>query len=256
MTRDATSNPIEVVRYWTDVTERKRMEEALLRAERLAAVGQMATMVAHDFRNPLTSISGAAYYIRKKLGASTDKELTEMLEIIEKDVSYADRILSDLLEYSGEFEMELVEAHLRSIMEQALALVSIPSGTRARNLMNGQLKARLDTGKMKRVFLNLIENGVDVMPQGGELRIQGKESDGALQVVVSDTGAGMAEDAVKRIWTPFLTTKAKGVGLRLSISKRIMEAHKDYISYETEVGKGTAFAVTIPLQARNHDSSC
>jgi signal transduction histidine kinase len=148
---DAEGKPIEVNGYWTDVTEQKRMEEALLRAERLAAVGEMATMVAHDLRNPLTGISGAAYYLRKKLGASADEKLIEILGIIEKDVGYADRIMNDLLEYSGEFELELLEANLRSIIEEALALVSIPSSIRVRNLANDEPKARLDVEKMKRV---------------------------------------------------------------------------------------------------------
>jgi signal transduction histidine kinase len=91
------------------------------------------------------------------------------------------------------------------------------------------------------------------MPQGGELTIQSKESNGNLQVSFSDTGAGITEEVASRMWTPFFTTKAKGIGLGLSISKRIVEAHKGHISYETKVGKGTSFVVTIPLQARNHD---
>jgi len=159
----------------------------------------------------------------------------------------------DLLEYSGEFELELLEANLRSIIEEALALVSIPGSIRVRNLVNDEPKARLDVEKMKRVFVNLIENAVDAMSQCGELTIQSKESDGNLQVAVSDTGTGLEENAAKKIWTPFFTTKARGVGLGLSISKRIVDAHKGYISFETEVGKGTTFTVAIPLQARNHD---
>jgi len=251
--RDANGNPVEVNGYWTDITEEKRMQEALLRSERLAAVGEMATMMAHDLRNPLTGISGAAYHLRKKLGATADRKSREMLDLIEKDVEHANRIMCDLLEYSRELHLDLAGTSPRSIIEQALALVEIPSEVRVSNLTNDQPEVRMDTEKMKRVFVNLIRNAVDAMSQGGELTIQSKKSNGNLQVTFSDTGTGITEDVASRIWMPFFTTKAKGIGLGLSISKRIVEAHKGHISYETKIGKGTTFTVTIPSEARNHD---
>ena len=251
--RDADGNPIEVNGYWTDVTEEKRMQEALLRSERLAAIGEMATMMAHDLRNPLTGISGAAYHLRKKVGATGDGKSQEMLDLIEKDVEHANRIMSDLLEYSRELHLDLAGTSPRSIIEQALALVEIPGEIRVSNLTSDQPEVRIDTEKMKRVFVNLIRNAVDAMPQAGELTIQSKESNGNLHVTLSDTGPGITEDVASRIWMPFFTTKSKGIGLGLSISKRIVEAHKGSISYETEIGKGTTFIVTIPLEARIHD---
>jgi PAS domain S-box-containing protein len=251
--RDADGKHVEVIGYWSDITEERRMREALLRSERLAAIGQMAAMMAHDLRNPLTGISGAAYHLRKKLGATADAKSREMLELIEKDIEHANRIMSDLLEYSRELHLELDDTTPRSIIEQALALVEIPSAIRVSNLTDNQPEVRLDTEKMKRVFVNLIRNAVDAMPHGGELTIQSKESNGNLEVSFSDTGAGITEEVASRIWTPFFTTKAKGVGLGLSISKRIVEAHKGRLSYETKIGKGTSFVATIPLQARNHD---
>jgi two-component system sporulation sensor kinase A len=251
--RNANGEPVEVIGYWSDVTEDKRMQEALLRSERLAAIGEMATMMAHDLRNPLTGISGAAYHLRKKLGATADGKLQEMFELIEKDIEHANRILSDLLEYSRELHLDLSGTTPRSITEQALALVEIPSAVRVSDLTNNQPEVRMDAEKMKRVFVNLIRNAVDAMPQGGDLTIQSKESNGNLQVSFSDTGGGITEEVASRMWTPFFTTKAKGVGLGLSISKRVVEAHKGHISYETKVGKGTTFVVTIPLQANNHD---
>jgi PAS domain S-box-containing protein len=251
--RDADGKQVEVIGYWSDITEERRMREALLRSERLAAIGQMAAMMAHDLRNPLTGISGAAYHLRKKLGATADAKSLEMLELIEKDIEHANRIMSDLLEYSRELHLELDDTTPRSIIEQALALVEIPSAIRVSNLTDNQPEVRLDTEKMKRVFVNLIRNAVDAMPHGGELTIQSKESSGNLEVSFSDTGGGITEEVASRMWTPFFTTKAKGVGLGLSISKRIVEAHKGRLSYETKIGKGTSFVATIPLQARNHD---
>jgi PAS domain S-box-containing protein len=251
--RDEAGNSLEVIGYWTDVTEQKRMEEAFLRSERLAAVGELATMVAHDLRNPLTGISGASYHLKRKLGSSMGQKSREMLDLIEKDVEYANKILSDLLEYSREIQLELSETTPRSITEQALALVKIPSNIRVSDLTNDDPSLTVDTEKMRRAFVNLIKNAVEAMPQGGEVAIRSKESNGFLQVTFSDTGMGVTEDVMRRIWTPFFTTKAKGMGLGLSISKRIIEAHRGRISLETEVGKGTTFTVTIPIEPRLKD---
>jgi PAS domain S-box-containing protein len=248
--RDKTGNPLEVIGYWTDVTEQKRMEEAILKSERLAAVGELATMVAHDLRNPLTGISGAAYHLKKKLGPSADQKSREMFDLIDKDVEYANKILGDLLEYSGEVRLEVSETNPGSIIAQALAKVEIPGNVRILDLAKDSPHFVADTEKMTRVFVNLIKNAVEAMPQGGELTIRSEESDGNLRLNFSDTGTGITEDAMGRIWTPFYTTKAKGMGLGLSISKRITEAHKGHISLESTVGKGTTITVSIPLGTR------
>jgi PAS domain S-box-containing protein len=251
--RDSAGNPQEVIGYLTDVTERKHMEEALLRSERLAAIGEMAATVAHDLRNPLTGISGAAYHLKKKLGPVADEKSNEMLELIERDIEYANRIMSELLEYSADLRLELAEAGLRSIVEEALFLVHVPSNIRVSNLTSDQPRVEVDTEYMKRVFVNLIKNSIEAMSEGGELTIRSAESDGKLQIYVSDTGAGIADEAAGRIWAPFFTTKAKGIGLGLSVCRRIVEAHKGHISFRTEVGEGTTFTLTIPILVRKHD---
>jgi len=207
-------------------------------------------MVAHDLRNPLTGISGAAYHLKKKLGPSADQKSREMFDLIDKDVEYANKILGDLLEYSGEVRLEVSETNPGSIIAQALAKVEIPGNVRIHDLAKDSPHFVADTEKMTRVFVNLIKNAVEAMPQGGELTIRSEESDGNLRLEFSDTGTGITEDAMGRIWTPFYTTKAKGMGLGLSISKRITEAHKGHISLESTVGKGTTITVSIPLGTR------
>ncbi len=251
--RDLVDNPQEVIGYLIDVTEHKRMEEALLRSERLAAIGEMAATIAHDLRNPLTGISGAAYHLKKKLGPVADEKSNEMLELIERDIEYANRIMSELLEYSADLRLELAEAGLRSIVEEALFLAHAPSNIRVSNLTSDQPRIEVDAENMKRVFVNLIRNSIEAMPEGGELTIRSTESDGNLQINVSDTGAGITDEAGGRIWAPFFTTKAKGIGLGLSVCKRIVEAHKGHISFSTEIGKGTTFTLAIPIKVRKHD---
>jgi len=248
LARDDTGRPSEIIGYLVDITEQKRMEETLLKTERLAAVGEMTAMLGHDLRNPLTEISGAAYYLKKKLAPSLDRESLDMLDLIERAIEYASKIMNDLLEYSREIRLELAETDPGSITEQALAFVKVPRNVRVSNLTNTQPRIAVDVTKMTRVFVNLIRNAVDAMPQGGDLTLASQEKDGNVQITFTDTGTGIPNDAMERIWTPFLTTKAKGMGLGLAIVKRLVEAHNGTITVESKIGEGSAFTVRLPLR--------
>jgi PAS domain S-box-containing protein len=243
---DASGNPISIVEIFKDITERKRMEQQLLRSERLAAIGELAEMVGHDLRNPLTGIAGAAYYLKKRTGSKADKKTKEMLEFIEKDVEYSNNIITDLLEYSREIRLELMETTPKALMKEALSMIKLPHNIQILDSTMNKPKIMIDIDKMKRVFVNLIKNAVEAMPKGGTLTITSKESDGDLEVAVADTGVGMTKEVMDKLWTPLFTTKAKGMGLGLSICKRIVEAHEGNISVESTVGEGTIFTVTIP----------
>lgn len=250
LTRDDTGRPLEIIGYWIDITAQKQMEEALLKTERLAAVGEMTAMLAHDLRNPLTGISGATYQLKNELKSKMDEKSKEMLDLVEKDVENANKIVNDLLDYSAEIRLELAETNLRSVTEQALASVSIPSNIQLTNLVSDEVRITLDADKMRRVFENLIKNAVETMPQGGLLMIQSRESNGSLCVELSDTGSGISKEMMPKLWTPFHTTRTSGIGLGLAICRRVVEAHNGHISLESEVGKGTTFTVTLPLERR------
>jgi len=225
-------------------------QEQLLKAERLAAIGEVAAMVGHDLRNPLTGIAGAAYYLKTKFGSKMDKKTKEMLELIEKDIEYSNNIINGLLNYSREIRLELTETTPKSIIKDALTLVEVPSNIRILDLTENKPKIEIDTQKMKRVFVNIIKNAIDAMPEGGELTIASKELNGNLEIAFTDTGTGIPKDIMEKIWTPLFTTKAKGMGLGLSICKRIVEAHGGSISVESIVGKGTTFTVTFPIKPK------
>ena len=109
---------------------------------------------------------------------------------------------------------------------------------------------KVDVEKIKRVFINLIKNAIDAMPSGGKLEIKSREKDGDLEIVFIDTGTGISKDFLEKIWTPFFTTKAKGMGLGLPICKRIIEAHGGKISVDSTPGKGTTFTITIPVATK------
>ena len=231
-------------------------QNKLLRAERLAAIGEISAMVGHDLRNPLTGIAGAAYYLKTKGGEKLDEKSREMLEIIEKDVEYSNKIVSDLLDYSREMHLEQRETTLKSVVGEALAFVHIPSSIKVLDSTQNEPKVEVDVGKLKRVFVNLVKNAVDAMPKGGTLRIRSRERDGQVDVSFADTGTGMSKEVLQRLWSPLFTTKAKGMGFGLAICKRIVEGHGGVISVESTAGKGTTFTVTIPIKAKTEGGAC
>jgi PAS domain S-box-containing protein len=223
-------------------------QNKLLKAERLAAIGEVAAMVGHDLRNPLTGIAGATYYLKMKLDSKRDKKTGEMLGIIEKDLEYSNKIVNDLLDYSREIRLEPKETTPKSIVKEALSLVMIPQNIRLVDQTQNEPKVNVDMEKMKRVFVNLIKNAVDAMPKGGKLMIRSKKKADQLEIIFVDTGVGMTKEVLQKLWSPLFTTKAKGMGFGLPICKRVVEAHGGTISVESTVSKGTAFTVIIPIE--------
>jgi PAS domain S-box-containing protein len=246
--RDADGKPIEVNGYWIDITERKRLEEALAKSQRLATIGELAAMVGHDLRNPLQGIAGAVYYLRTEEDSKLSNEGKEMVQLIQESIEHSDKIINDLLEYSREVHLELSRTNVKSITRDALAKVKIPKGVRVVNSIRNQPPMKLDVHKMRRVFLNLIRNAVEAMPKGGTLTITSSRSGDNLHITFEDTGEGMTTETLAKLWTPLFTTKAKGMGLGLAIIKRFVEAHEGSISVETKLGKGSTFTVTLPIK--------
>jgi PAS domain S-box-containing protein len=246
--RDASDRPIGFVAVTKDISDRKRMEQQLLKAERLAAIGQVAAMVGHDLRNPLTGIAGAAYYLKTKLGSVMDQRSVEMVELIEKDIEYSNKIINDLLDYSREIRLELADATPKGIVKEALRHASIPENVHVADKTKNNPKIIVDIEMLVRAFVNIVRNAVDAMPNGGTLTISSKHSGADLEIAFNDTGLGMSNEVLERMGTPFFTTKAKGMGLGLSICRRIVEAHNGKIRVSSIEGKGTTFTVTFPIE--------
>jgi PAS domain S-box-containing protein len=250
-----------------DITERKLMEEKLrlysehleelvaertkkLReTERLAAIGETASMVAHDLRNPLQGITGATYVLRGE--SLTVDEKNEMLQLIQSSVEYAEATVRDLLDYSREIHLEQVEVSPKSMSQSALQAVKVPGNVQVQDMSQEQPAISVDPDRMKRVFINLIGNAIDAMPTGGTLTITTKQSNGHLEITISDTGTGIPEKIMKNLWKPMQTTKTKGMGLGLPIVKRIVDAHGGQISVEAKPGEGTTFTIRLPINDAN-----
>ncbi|MEM2780493.1 MAG: PAS domain S-box protein [Candidatus Bathyarchaeia archaeon] len=230
--------------------ELKEMHDKLLKAQRMAVIGELAGMVGHDLRNPLTSIAGAAYYLKRRLSQLGDEKVIEMLDLIERNIAYSNKIVNDLLDFSRDVKLDITETNPEEVVNGALAAVQIPSNIEVVKLVDKKPKIRADFEKLKRIFVNLIRNAVEAMPKGGTLTIKSVKKGDSVEFTVSDTGIGMTEEVMKKLWTPLFTTKAKGMGLGLAICKRFVEAHGGTITVESAPGKGATFTVTLPLEPK------
>jgi PAS domain S-box-containing protein len=238
------------------VAERtKQLEEAnqrLVKAERLAAIGELAGMVGHDLRNPLTGIKNAAYYLSVKQGSCSDDDRNKMLGIIDSAIDHADKIIGDLQDYSREMQLELVNCSPRSILKEALALVQVPDRVKIVDSTLDEPLIRADKAKMVRVFINIVKNAVDAMPNGGTLQVKSIQTDGNVEISFADTGIGIPKETLGKIFSPLVTTKAQGMGFGLAICKRIVEAHGGEITVKSAIGKGTMFTVTLPIEPKSN----
>jgi PAS domain S-box-containing protein len=230
--------------------ELRKSQEELLKAQKFAVIGELAGMVGHDLRNPLTSIAGAQYYLNKRSGLEADRKTKEMLELIGKNIEYSNKIINDLLDYSREIELEIIESTPKSIVRESLCLVKIPENIKVIDLTESKPKIRVDVDKVKRAFVNIIKNAIEAMPRGGKLTIRCKTLNGNMEIKFSDTGAGMNKETQEKLWTPLFTTKAKGMGFGLPVCKRFIEAHGGSITVKSIRGKGTTFTVTFPIEPR------
>jgi PAS domain S-box-containing protein len=231
-----------------DIRERKRMEEQRLKLEKLATMGELATMVAHDLRNPLTSIRNAGYYIKNTCPYRTNTECKttlEMLNIIEQETIFANNIINDLLDFAAKRPLQKKRQNINEIIEDSLTKGNIPRNIEVeRNFKKAIIG--VDEKQLERVFLNLIENAVQAMPDGGKLAVTTKETKDNVEIIFADTGIGISEENISKLFTPLFTTKAKGIGMGLAICKNIVEQHNGTIEVKSKLSQGTTFTIKLP----------
>jgi PAS domain S-box-containing protein len=225
-------------------------QKCLIKNERLAAIGELAGMVGHDLRNPLAAIKNAVYFLRKKQACFIGDSGSEMLAVIDKSVEHADNIVNDLLDYSREMHLEFEEFSLKSLIDYVLLMLKLPSGVKIKQDIQGNATIWVDANKIQRVFVNLINNAIEAMPNGGELEISSCQNGENIDFCFADTGDGMSDQVLSKIFTPLFTTKAQGMGFGLAICKRIIEAHNGKITVESTVNKGTKFTISIPIEPK------
>ena len=248
----------EVEEYANQMEElAKERAKKLQDAERLAAIGATAGMVGHDIRNPLQAITGDLYFAKKdlkKMPESTLKEnLQESLASIETSVSYINKIVQDLQDYSRPIKLTLNEANLDLLCREMLSGISVPSEISTICHVDEEAKTVLTDGLvLKRILNNLANNAIQAMPKGGKLTLRAYREAKDVVVTVEDTGVGIAQEAEGKLFTPMFTTKAKGQGFGLAVVKRMTEALGGTVNYESELGKGTKFIIKLPDASKNN----
>ncbi|MBU1750234.1 MAG: GAF domain-containing protein [Chloroflexi bacterium] len=231
----------------------KRTQAQLVQAAKMAAIGQLAAGVAHEINNPLTGILGFAQLLsRKDLGSDTLVE--EGLSVIAKEAVRARDIVRGLLDFARQSEFQRQPADINQVIQETLALVRQQLEHNhivvTESYATGLPLMSLDVSRMKQVFLNLINNAIQAMPQGGTLGVSIMRVEDEVQIRVADTGVGIPDRHLSHIFEPFFTTKpvGQGTGLGLSVSLGILQDHGGRIEVESEEGQGSTFTVWLPME--------
>jgi signal transduction histidine kinase len=226
----------------------------LYRAERLAAAGQLAAGVAHEIRNPLTSIRSTIQYVLPAFDETDQKE--GLLHELLAEVDRIDRIVNDLLTLTRPTDFHPAEINLLELVDHALLLIGSQARKQGVEILfargSSEVKVHADVAQLKQVFLNVFLNALQAMPEGGSLRAsvgrRGSEAAGrqVVEVRITDTGAGIPREHLDKVFDPFFTLKKEGTGLGLSISYSIIQQHEGDIELQSEVGRGTTVIIRLP----------
>lgn len=232
-----------------DITDRVQMQEQLLRQEKLAALGELAAGISHELRNPLGSIRNTAYLLRMILEPD-DPQIEEILTIMEKEIDRSTAIVTALLDYARSKPPDLKPVAINDILERTLASIFIPEEiSLVIQFGKGLPVLMADPIQLNQVFENLIYNAIQAMPDGGCLTVRSERcQDDRLLVTIDDTGVGIPPQDQAKIFKPLFTTKARGIGLGLSIVQTLVNGHGGTIECESDgiPGEGTRFKVYLP----------
>ena len=234
-------------RIFQNVTERKD-------TDRLAAIGQTAGMIGHDIRNPLQAIVSELYIAKEAIANSPhldDKALAlESIGLIEEQTDYISKIISDLQDYARPIKPDIKEVDLAKLVVSVFQTVRVPDKIVLKVDVKGFPKISTDPTLIRRALTNLISNAIQAMPDGGALELCAVKTEDRAVITVTDTGKGIPEEIKPKLFTPLVTTKAKGQGLGLAVVKRLVEALGGSITFESEVGKGTTFTINLPPEKK------
>ena len=225
--------------------ELRETQEKLVQKEKLAAVGQLASGVGHELRNPLGVMKNAVYYIKTKVGGGAEK-VAKHLRILEKEIDGSTKIISDLLGFSRTRKPAIAPTDVNHIIENIIPTLEVPSNVRIAKELRNISPAMVDSDQVRQVFLNLFLNGIQAMNEGGLLTVETGKKDNFIEVLVKDTGCGIPKENLSKLFDPFFTTKSRGIGLGLAVSHGIVERNGGSIEVQSVIGKGTTFTVLLP----------
>ncbi len=231
--------------------ELKEAQEELIRQEKLTVIGQLAGGVGHELRNPLGTIKNAAYFLNMVL-EKPEPQVKETLEFLMKEVSTSERIISSLLDYARPKPPSRHKVNVNAVVQDVLSRNAIPKTIEMTNKLDEGLPTILaDPDQLTLVFGNITLNAIQAMPEGGSLVVKSSAcSKEWISVSFKDSGKGIPKEDLGKIFKPLFTTKAKGVGLGLAVTKILVEGHGGTIEVESELGKGSTFTIKLPTHLK------
>ncbi|HWR38166.1 MAG TPA: two-component system sensor histidine kinase AtoS [Patescibacteria group bacterium] len=246
--KDSDDRMIGAVVVFKDLTEKHRLEEQICRADRLASLGEMMAGIAHEIRNPLTSVKGFVQYLQE---LDDEAERREYMPIIVKEVDRANRVIDELLYFARPTHTEYQTMDMNEVLTNTLFLVKNKTTTHRVDFVL-RLAERLpavrgDAGQIRQVLLNLLINAIQAIPENGRVEITTCREREQIVIEIRDNGSGIPEGDQMKVFDPFFTTKPTGTGLGLAIAQRIVSAHRGSLSISSQMGQGTAVTVEIPV---------
>ncbi len=244
--RNQSGKTIGQILVFTDLTHLKAVESQMELRARLSSLGELSAGIAHELRNPMGVIAGYTKLLLKK----ADKSLQPTVEAISKEITGMDRIISDFLSFAKPAELTIADIDLKAMIGNCvIAIRGEKNDITVRLDIDGRPIIKGDEVYLRQAFTNIIQNAVEAMPQGGTITIKALPSsdpEGGFDVIISDTGHGISEDIIDKIFLPFFTTKERGTGLGLAIVHKIVISHGGTISVDSSE-KGTTFRIRLPL---------
>ena len=235
-----------------DLTEMKQMEKQVRQQDKLAAVGQLAAGIAHEIRNPLASISGSIQLLVANPDTLKDEDL-KLMRIVLREIDRLNALISEFLEFVRPDVQANESVMVGDLIQEVLEMIrfnkGLPQDVEQKVNVSSKMPVLGHRDKLKQAFLNIVINSYQAMADSAEksLNVQVYDESNSLKVVISDTGMGMDEKTVERMFEPFLTTKPKGTGLGLAITHKVLESHGATVWVESEQGKGTDFYIEFPF---------
>lgn len=233
-----------------DLSELRRLEFEIRRREKMAAIGNLAAGVAHEIRNPLSSIKGYAAYLGNVF--ESDSENRKAADIMVEEVDRINRVISELLEFARPSDLKRSETHMGDLVGHCLDIVAheaeFAGVSIIRHLDETLPPMMVDPDRMTQVLLNVMINAIQAMDRGGRLTVRARVMDSAMVLDIEDTGKGIAHDDLAGVFNPYFTRKKNGTGLGLAIAHKIVDNHGGSIQIHSQENVGTTISILIPVQ--------
>ncbi|TVY11359.1 PAS domain-containing sensor histidine kinase [Paenibacillus cremeus] len=227
-----------------DITQRKKSEEMIIRAEKLSLIGELAAGIAHDIRNPLTSLKGFVQLLKAKN--------TDYVQVMLEELEHINYVVNEFMTLAKPHLNHFMESQVQPLLESVVHFM-MPQA----RLYNVQIQIEMYQDipaiqcipdQIKQVLINLLKNAIESMPQGGVIQVTiRKEQNHSIRIYIQDQGSGISEDMLSRLGAPFVSTKTNGTGLGLMVCKRIIECHGGTLSFHSELNQGTSVVIELPM---------